>query len=108
MERADPFTVDDRPFTTANEIEGNGEAARWYEETAIGVISSTSGFDTSQAARMVCELLKVDFNRRTKATLELFSYSQLKQLLQLCEAELDNCKQRASALADRVGLWRLL
>ncbi|MCU0546137.1 MAG: hypothetical protein MUE44_28875 [Oscillatoriaceae cyanobacterium Prado104] len=100
MERADPFTVDDRPFATAIEIEGNGESARWYEETAIGVISSTSGFDTSQAARMVSELLKVDFNRRTKAALENLSSSQLKQLLQLCEAELDNCQQRAIALAD--------
>jgi hypothetical protein len=98
MERADPFTADDRPFATAIEIQEDARPDRWYEETAIGVISNAEGFDTSQAARMVGELLKVDFNRRTQATLENFSQSQLRQLLQLCEAESDKRKQKATTL----------
>jgi hypothetical protein len=90
-ERFDPHTVDDRPF--AIQVESvEADDSKWYEETAIGVVSRTEGFTTNQSAEIIGKLLKADFKSRTRATLKKLSKEELADLLKYCDQELDNRK----------------
>jgi hypothetical protein len=90
-EQLDPYTVDDRPF--AIQVESvEADDSKWYEETAIGVVSRTEGFTTNQSAEIINKLLKADFKRRIKATLTKLSKEELADLLRYCDQELDNRK----------------
>jgi hypothetical protein len=90
-ERFDPHTVDDRPFAIqVKSVEADD--SKWYEETAIGVVSRTEGFTTNQSAEIINKLLKADFKSRTRATLKKLSKEELADLLRYCDQELDNRK----------------
>jgi hypothetical protein len=90
-EQLDPYTVDDRPF--AIQVESvEADDSKWYEETAIGVVSRTEGFTTSQSAEIIGKLLKANFKSRTRATLTKLSKEELADLLRYCDQELDNRK----------------
>jgi hypothetical protein len=90
-ERFDPHTVDDRPF--AIQVESvEADDSKWYEETAIGVVSRTEGFTTNQSAEIIGKLLKADFKSRTRAALKKLSKEELTDLLRYCDQELDNRK----------------
>jgi len=90
-EQLDPYTVDDRPFTIqVKSVEVDD--SKWYEETAIGVVSRTEGFTTNQSAEIIGKLLKADFKSRIKATLTKLSKGELADLLRYCDQELDNRK----------------
>jgi hypothetical protein len=90
-EQLDPYTVDDRPF--AIQVESvEADDSKWYEETAIGVVSRTEGFTTNQSAEIINKLLKADFKSRTRATLKKLSKEELTDLLRYCDQELDNRK----------------
>lgn len=91
-ERFDPHTVDDRPFAIQVESVEVEDDSKWYEETAIGVVSRTEGFTTNQSAEIINKLLKADFNSRTRATLKKLSKEELADLLRYCDQELDNRK----------------
>jgi hypothetical protein len=90
-EQLDPYTVDDRPFTIQVESV-EVDDSKWYEETAIGVVSRTEGFTTNQSAEIINKLLKADFKSRIKATLTKLSKGELADLLRYCDQELDNRK----------------
>jgi hypothetical protein len=90
-ERFDPHTVDDRPFVIQVESV-EADDSKWYEETAIGVVSRTEGFTTSQSAEIINKLLKADFKSRIRATLTKLSKEELADLLRYCDQELDNRK----------------
>ena len=90
-EQLDPYTVDDRPFAIQVESVEAGDS-KWYEETAIGVVSRTEGFTTNQSAEIINKLLKADFKSRTRATLKKLSKEELTDLLRYCDQELDNRK----------------
>jgi hypothetical protein len=90
-EQLDPYTVDDRPF--AIQVESvEADDSKWYEETAIGVVSRTEGFTTNQSAEIINKLLKANFKSRTRATLKKLSKEELADLLRYCDQELDNRK----------------
>jgi hypothetical protein len=91
-ERFDPHTVDDRPFSIQVESVEVKDDSKWYEETAIGVVSRTEGFTTSQSAEIISKLLKADFKSRTRTTLTKLSKEELADLLRYCDQELDNRK----------------
>ena len=91
-EQLDPYTVDDRPFAIQVESVEVEDDSKWYEETAIGVVSRTEGFTTNQSAEIINKLLKADFKSRTRATLKKLSKEELADLLRYCDQELDNRK----------------
>jgi hypothetical protein len=91
-EQLDPYTVDDRPFAIQVESVEVEDDSKWYEETAIGVVSRTEGFTTNQSAEIINKLLKADFKSRIKATLTKLSKEELADLLRYCDQELDNRK----------------
>ena len=92
-EQLDPYNVDDRPFAIqVKSVEVEADDSKWYEETAIGVVSRTEGFTTNQSAEIINKLLKADFKSRTRATLKKLSKEELADLLRYCDQELDNRK----------------
>jgi hypothetical protein len=91
-EQLDPYNVDDRPFAIQVESVEVEDDSKWYEETAIGVVSRTEGFTTNQSAEIINKLLKADFKSRTRATLKKLSKEELADLLRYCDQELDSRK----------------